>query len=233
MSCLSEFLVWARWYRVKQFGWRWYDSPATSRFSTVLIALKVPQMSDAHSVTLLLEQWNHGDREALDKLMPLIYEELRKMAKRYMSQQNPGHTLQTTALIHEAYLRMVKQKEKHFENRAHFFGVAAQAMRHILVDYARERHTAKRGGGARPISLEEAALVTPERAAELVAFDEALKELERLSKRQSRVVELRYFGGLTVEETATVLKVSPETVMRDWTMAKTWLHRALMPANEV
>jgi len=192
-------------------------------------------MSAAHSVTMLLDQWNHGDREALDKLMPLIYEELRKMAKRYMSQQNPGHghTLQTTALIHEAYLRMVKQKEKHFQNRAHFFGVAAQAMRHILVDYARTRHTARRGGGARPISLEEAALVTQERAGELVAFDDALKELATLSKRQSRVVELRYFGGLSVEETATVLEVSPETVMRDWSMAKTWLHRALTPATDV
>jgi RNA polymerase sigma-70 factor (ECF subfamily) len=190
-------------------------------------------MSDAHSVTQLLEQWNHGDREALDKLMPLIYEELHKMAKRYMSQQNPGHTLQTTALIHEAYLRMVKQKEKHFQNRAHFFGVAAQAMRHILVDYARARQAGKRGGGVRPVSLEEAALVSPERAGELVAFDEALKELEELSQRQSRVVELRYFGGLSVDETATVLKVSPETVMRDWTMAKTWLHRALSPAGEV
>ena len=188
-------------------------------------------MSSAHSVTQLLEQWNHGDREALDKLMPLIYEELRKMARRYMTQQNPGHTLQTTALIHEAYLRMVNQKEKHFENRAHFFGVAAQAMRHILVDYARARGTDKRGRGVRAVSLEEAALVTPERAGELVAFDEALKELEQLSKRQSRVVELRYFGGLTVDETATVLKVSPETVMRDWTMAKTWLHRALSPAS--
>lgn len=184
-------------------------------------------MSAAHSVSQLLEQWNNGDREALDKLMPLIYAELRKMAKRYMGQQNPGHTLQTTALIHEAYLRMVKQKEKHFENRAHFFGVAAQAMRHILVDYARARQSAKRGGGIRHVSLEEVALVTPERAAELVAFDEALKELEELSKRQSRVVELRYFGGLSVDETATVLAVSPETVMRDWNMAKTWLHRAL------
>jgi RNA polymerase sigma factor (TIGR02999 family) len=149
------------------------------------------------------------------------------MAKRYMGQQNPGHTLQTTALIHEAYLRMVKQKEKHFENRAHFFGVAAQAMRHILVDYARARQSAKRGGGVGHVSLEEVALVTPGRAAELVAFDEALKKLEELSKRQSRVVELRYFGGLSVDETATVLAVSPETVMRDWNMAKTWLHRAL------
>src|SRR5437763_8894429 len=190
-------------------------------------------MSDAHSVTQLLEQWNHGDREALDKLMPLIYEELRNMDKRYMNQQNPGHTLQTTELIHEAYLRMVKQKEKHFENRAHFFGVAAQAMRHILVDYARARDTAKRGGGARPISLEEAALVTRERAAELVAFDDPLKELEKLSKRQSRVVELRYFGALSVEETAAVLEVSPDTVMRDWSMAKTWLHRAVSRAGEV
>jgi len=184
-------------------------------------------MSVAHSVTQLLDRWNHGDPKALDELMPLIYEELRKMAKRYMNQQNPGHTLQTTALIHEAYPRMVKLKEKHFENRAHFFGVAAQAMRHILVDYARTRHTDKRGGGARPISLEEAALVTQERAAELVAFDDALKDLEKLSKRQSRVVELRYFGGLSVEETATVLGVSSDTVMRDWSMAKTWLHRAL------
>jgi RNA polymerase sigma factor (TIGR02999 family) len=190
-------------------------------------------MSSAHSVTQLLKQWNNGDLEALDKLMPLIYEELRKMARRYMRRQNPGHTLQTTALIHEAYLRMVKQKEKHFENRVHFFGVAAQAMRHILVDYARTRRTAKRGGGVRPISLEEAALVTPQRAGELIAFDEALKELETLSKRQSRVVELRYFGGLSVDETATVLAVSPETVMRDWNMARTWLHRALTPAREV
>jgi len=184
-------------------------------------------MSVSHSVTVLLEQWNNGDQAALDRLIPLIYEELRKMAKRYMRQQNPGHTLQTTALIHEAYLRMVKQTEKQFENRAHFFGVAAQAMRHILVDYARARQTARRGGAARPISLEEAALVTAERGAELVAFDEALKELEKLSKRQSRVVELRYFGGLSVDETATVLSVSPETVMRDWSMAKTWLYRAL------
>ena len=188
-------------------------------------------MSDRHSVTDLLDRWNQGEHGALDELMPLIYDELRKMAKRYMSGQNPGHTLQTTALIHEAYLRMVTQKEKQFQNRAHFFGVAAQAMRHILVDYARARHTAKRGGGARPISLEEAALVTQERAGELIAFDEALNELERLSPRQGRVVELRYFGGLSVEETATVLDVSADTVMRDWKMARTWLHRALCPAE--
>jgi RNA polymerase sigma-70 factor, ECF subfamily len=190
-------------------------------------------MSASHSVTELLEQWNNGDREALDQLMPLIYEQLRKMARRYTDQQRPEHTLQTTALIHEAYLRMAKQKEKRFQNRAHFFGVAAQAMRHILVDYARTRHTAKRGGLGRPISLEEAALLTQERAAELVALDDALKELERLSKRQSRVVELRYFGGLSVDETAMVLEVSPDTVMRDWSMAKSWLHRALSSTSEV
>jgi RNA polymerase sigma factor (TIGR02999 family) len=147
-------------------------------------------MSATHSVTQLLQQWNNDDREALDKLMPVIYAELRKVARRYMSQQNPGHTLQTTALIHETHVRMVKQKEKHFQNGAHFFGVAPQAMRHILVDYARARHTSKRGRNARQVSLEEAALVTQERAAELIAFDDALKELESLSTRQSRVVEL-------------------------------------------
>lgn len=190
-------------------------------------------MSSSHSVSKLLDQWNRGDREALDRLMPLVYEELRKMARRYMNQQNPDATLQTTALIHEAYLRLVKQKDKQFENRAHFFGVAAQAMRHILVDYARARQSAKRGGRTRPISLEEAALVTQERAAELVAFDDALKELEKLSKRQSRVVELRYFGGLSVAETAAVLEVSPDTVMRDWGMAKAWLHHVLRPESEV
>jgi RNA polymerase sigma-70 factor, ECF subfamily len=190
-------------------------------------------MSASHSVSALLDQWNQGDRGALDKLVPVIYDELRKMAKRYMGQQNPGHTLQTTALINEAYLRLVKQQDKHFKNRAHFFGVAAQAMRHILVDYARGRSATKRGGPARRVSLEEAALVTEERAGELIAFDEALEELAKLSARQGRVVELRYFGGLTVEETATVLEVSPETVMRDWKLAKVWLRRALGPDNQV
>src|SRR5437870_11749762 len=154
-------------------------------------------------ISQLLVAWSNGDQAALDQLMPLVYGELRRMAKRYMRDQPAGHTLQTTALIHEAYLRLVGQEEKRWQNRAHFFGVAAQAMRHILVDYARARHAGKRGGGVRPVSLEEAALVSPERAGELVAFDEALKELEELSQRQSRVVELRYFGGLSVEETAT------------------------------
>jgi RNA polymerase sigma factor (TIGR02999 family) len=180
-----------------------------------------------HSVSHLLQRWSDGDRSALDQLLPLVYDELRRMARRYMGQQPSGHTLQTTALIHEAYLRLVGQEEKQWENRAHFFGVAAQAMRHILVDYARARHTAKRGGETRAVSLEEAAIVSDERAAEMVALDEALAELARLSPRQSQVVELRYFGGLSVTETAEVLQVSSDTVTRDWNQAKAWLYRRL------
>jgi len=179
----------------------------------------------------LLREWSAGDRSALDKLLPLVSSELRRMAKRYMGQQQRGHTLQTTALIHEAYLRLVGQEDKRWQNRAHFYGVAAQAMRHILVDYARARHRAKRGGEAGTVSLEEAAVVSQERAAELVALDEALEELAPLSPRQSQVVELRYFGGLSVAETAEVLKVSADTVMRDWSQAKAWLYRALSSKN--
>src|ERR1041384_4980765 len=169
------------------------------------------------SVSQLLQRWNDGDKAALDQLMPLVYSELRRMARRYMWQQPSNHTLQTTALIHEAYLRLVRQEEKQWESRAHFFGVAAQAMRHILVDYARARRADKRGGDVRVVSLEEAAVVSQERAAELA----------RLSPRQSRVVELRYFGGLSVTETAEVLKVSSDTVTRDWNYAKAWLHREI------
>jgi len=179
------------------------------------------------SVSQLLRRWNDGDSEVIEQLLPLIYGELRRMAQRYMRQQPSGHTLQTTALIHEAYLRLVGQEERRWENRAHFFGVAAQAMRHILVDYARARRTTKRGGEARAVSLEEAAIVSAERTAELVALDDALTELARLSPRQSRVVELRYFGGLSVAETAEVLAVSSDTVTRDWNQAKAWLNREL------
>jgi RNA polymerase sigma factor (TIGR02999 family) len=178
-------------------------------------------------ISQLLVAWSNGDQAALDQLMPLVYGELRKMARRYMRGQPAGHTLQTTALIHEAYLKLVGQQEKRWRNRAHFFGVAAQAMRHILVDYARSGQAAKRGGEARGVSLDETALVTQDRAAELVALDDALNDLAELAPRQSRVVELRYFGGLSVEETAEVMKVSPETIMRDWRMAKTWLLRQL------
>jgi RNA polymerase sigma factor (TIGR02999 family) len=181
----------------------------------------------SESVSQLLQRWSDGDKAALDQLMPLVYAELRRMARRYMWQQPSDHTLQTTALIHEAYLRLVGQEGKRWEGRAHFFGVAARAMRHILVDYARARHTGKRGGEARVVSMEEAAIVSMERAEELVSLDEALKELARLSPRQSQVIELRYFGGLSVTETADVLKISSDTVTRDWNHAKAWLHREL------
>jgi RNA polymerase sigma factor (TIGR02999 family) len=183
--------------------------------------------ASSQSVSQLLQRWSDGDSEALDQLTPLVYAELRRMARRYMGQQPAGHTLQTTALVHEAYLRLVGREEKHWQNRAHFFGVAAQAMRHILVDYARARHTDKRGGQARAVSLEEASLVSEERVAELLALDDALEELARLSPRQCRTVELRYFGGLSVTETAEALGVSPDTVTRDWNQAKAWLYRAL------
>lgn len=176
----------------------------------------------------MLADWSGGDGAALDRLLPLVYDELRRMAKHYMSSQPSGHnTLQTTALIHEAYLKLADNKDKQWANRSHFFAVAAQAMRHILVDHARARHREKRGGAALLLPLEEAALVSNERAAEVIALDEALKTLATLDERKSRVVELRYFGGLSVEETAGVLNVSTETIRRDWGFAKTWLLREL------
>jgi RNA polymerase sigma factor (TIGR02999 family) len=178
-------------------------------------------------VSELLQAWGTGDRAALDKLIPLVYEELRVMARRYMNRENPAHTLQTTALINEAYLRLVGQKDVAWQNRAHFFGVAATAMRHILVDYARSRQAAKRGGQLRIVSLDEAATVGDERAAEVVALDDALKNLASFDQRKSQVVELRYFGGLSVDEVAEVLRVSPETVARDWRLARSWLLREL------
>lgn len=178
-------------------------------------------------VTELLAAWSNGDGEALQELMPLVYDELHRMAKRYMHSQPSGHTLQTTALIHEAYLKLADNNEKRFTNRAHFFAVAANAMRHILVDHARSRQTGKRGGGAQVIALDDAPIVSVERASEIVALDDALKNLSAQDERKSRVVELRYFGGLSVDETAEVLKVSPETVARDWRFAKTWLLREL------
>jgi RNA polymerase sigma-70 factor (ECF subfamily) len=178
------------------------------------------------TVTRLIIEWRHGNESALERLMPIVYAELRRMAHRQMRQQRPGHTLQTTALLHEAYLRLAGDPHKALRNRAHFFGLAATAMRHILVDHARTRHREKRGGAYQPVSFDEAVIFT-ERAAELLALDDALTTLTTLHPRQSRVVEMRYFGGLSVEETAEVLEVSPDTVMRDWRAAKTWLHREL------
>ncbi|MBL8188429.1 MAG: sigma-70 family RNA polymerase sigma factor [Acidobacteria bacterium] len=181
----------------------------------------------SHEVTQLLADWSNGDQLALDQLMRLVEGELRQMAHRYMARQNPGHTLQTTALINEAFIKMVGQQDKHFQNREHFFGVAASAMRHILVDYARSKQYSKRGGGAPVVSLDEALTVSEERAAELVALDDALKELANFDARKAQVVELRFFGGLSVEETAKVLNVSEITVIRDWNFSKSWLHREL------
>jgi RNA polymerase sigma factor (TIGR02999 family) len=182
---------------------------------------------ETSSVSYLLQRWSAGDRAALDELLPLVYDKLRRLARRYMRQQAVGHTLQTTALIHEAYLRLAGQEEKQWENRAHFFAVAAQAMRHILVDYARARKMTKRGGGAVQVSLDEALTLGAERSAELVALDEALTALAQLHERQSQVVELRFFGSLTEEEIGAVLQIAPRTVRSDWRMARLWLRREL------
>lgn len=181
----------------------------------------------SNEVTQLLHDWSEGKQEALDRLMPLVHVELRRMAHRHMARQSPGHTLQTTALINEAYLRLVNHQGKQWQNRSHFFAVASQAMRHILVDYARSRQAARHGGGAQVFPLDEAVLIAEDRAAELVALDDALRELAEIDVRKCRIVELRYFGGLSVEETAEVLAISPTTVIRDWNMAKAWLRRAL------
>jgi len=178
-------------------------------------------------VTQLLIDWSRGDQAALDSLMPLVYEELRRLARRYMRRERVGHTLQTTALINEAYLRLIEQQQVQWHNRAHFFAISAQLMRRILVDHARSHTRAKRGGGMLKISLDEAVVPSPKRAAELVALDDALQTLATVDLRKSQVVELRFFGGLSVEETAEVLKVTPMTVTRDWKTAKAWLHREM------
>jgi RNA polymerase sigma factor (TIGR02999 family) len=180
-----------------------------------------------HQVTQLLVAWGNGDQAARDQLMPLVYNELHRLAHQYMNRERPGHTLQTSALVNEAFLRLVDQRDVHWQNRAHFFGIAAQMMRRILVDYARNRQYAKRGGNARQVSLDEAVIVSKERAADVVALDDALKGLAEFDLRKSQIVELRFFGGLSIDETAGVLAVSPGTVMRDWTLAKAWLKRAM------
>ena len=175
----------------------------------------------------MLMSWSQGDKAALDQLVALVYPELRRLAKRQMSRENPGHTLQTSALINEAYLKLVYQQNVQWQNRAHFFAMAAQVMRHILVDHARTRNYAKRGGGASKLPLDEATALTERRAAELIALDDALRDLARLDERRSQIIELRFFGGLSLEETAEVMKISPSTVQREWRSAKAWLHHAI------
>lgn len=178
-------------------------------------------------VTRLLLAWSKGEQTALEKLVPLVYQELHRLAKRYMNRERPGHTLQTTALVHEAYFRLIDSKSVKWQNRAHFFAVSAQLMRRILVDFARSRHNLKRGGGTRQLSLNNALTISDEQGMDLVALDDALLALAALDPRQSQVVELKFFGGLSVEETAEVLKVSPGTVRRDWSLARAWLNREL------
>lgn len=186
--------------------------------------------SPPHEVTQLLVAWGNGDEVARDQLMSVVYHELHRLAHNYMRKESPGHTLQTSALVNEAFLRLIDQHDVQWQNRAHFFGIAAQMMRRILVDYARRRNYAKRGGGARDTTLDEALTVSNSRTAEIVALDEALEQLNAFDERKSQIVELRFFGGMSIEETAEVLGVSPGTVMRDWTLAKAWLFREISPA---
>lgn len=180
----------------------------------------------AGDISTLLRAWSGGDQSALDKLTPIVYDELRRLARRYMKYERPGHSMQATALVNEAYMRLVDYRRMEWQNRAHFFAVSSQLMRRILVEHAR-RHNLKRGGSVQHVALENAAVVGAGRAADLVALDDAMNTLARLDPRKVQVVEMRFFGGLSVEETAEVLKVSPITVMRDWSTAKAWLYREL------
>jgi len=178
-------------------------------------------------VTELLVDFTDGDHEALDKLIPLVYEELRRLARHYLRRERANHTLETTALVHEAYLRLVEQKNSNWQNRAQFFGVAAQMMRRILVDYARSHRASKRGGSYRRLSLSETAILYEDKNADLIVLDHMLDRLAVVDPQQSRVVELRIFGGLTVEETAEVMGISSRTVKREWSMARAWLHQQI------
>ncbi len=187
-------------------------------------------MTSSASITQLLIKWRNGDQAALDELLPQVYDELRRLANYYLRQERLGHTLQTTALVHEAYLRLVGEKEVDWQNRAHFFGIAAVRMRQILVEYARSRQAAKRGGGEYRLSLSGADRLAKERDVNLLALDDALQSLESLDPQKARIVDLRYFGGLTIEETAEVLKISSATVKRDWSMARAWLRSKISNA---
>jgi RNA polymerase sigma factor (TIGR02999 family) len=180
-----------------------------------------------NEVTQLLVAWGNGDQAALDQLMPLVYSELHRLAHRHIKKERPGHTLQTSALLNEAFLRLVDQSDVQWQGRAHFFSIAAQMMRRILVDYARSRRYAKRGGDAQQVSFEEELLVSRQLSADVLQLHDALNELATIDERKGKIVELKFFGGLSIEETAEVLGVSPGTVMRDWTLAKAWLRIAM------
>ena len=185
-------------------------------------------LKKSKEITRMLHEWSEGNREAMNAILPLVYDELRRQASRYLRRERSGHTLQTTALIHEAYLKLIDQREVNWQNRAHFFGIAAQLMRRILVDYARARHREKRGGAAGNLPLEAATIaVSGEKKIDLEALDEALTRLAELDERQARIVEFKFFSGLSNEETAEVLRVSPATVKNDWKSAKAWLYQEI------
>ena len=190
-------------------------------------------MTNQHEITRLLADWSNGDRQALEKLTPLVYDELRRLAGRYLRQERVGHTLQSTALVHEAYMKLVGQNNVRWQNRAHFFGIAAQMIRRILVDYARARKADKRGAGAERLSLDEAIALPGGQDLDLVALDDALEGLAKIDARQSRLVELRFFAGLTIEETAEVMQMSLATAKRDWVSAKAWLSREVRRQSSV
>lgn len=183
-------------------------------------------------ITALLNEWSGGDQAALDKLFPLVYDELRRIASGYMRHERADHLLQTTALVHEAYLRLAGEENVSYQARAHFFAVAAQVMRHILVDYARGRSRFKRGEGVSPLELSDVAVISEDRAEELIAVNSALDKLAAVDARKGKVFEMRYFGGMSVEEAAEILRVSPITVARDWRMAKAWLRREIAPGRQ-
>lgn len=190
------------------------------------------QAGSPQDITQLLEEWSRGDPSALDKLIPLVHTELRNLARRQMSGERTGHTLQATALVNEAYLKLAGQSSFKWQDRAHFYAVCAQVMRHILIDHARARTREKRGGGAIQVSLEGAAIMPVESATEFVALDEALRALEALDPQKGRIVELRYFAGLSIEETAEALGISPTTVRREWRRAKAWLYRSIVEGSQ-
>ena len=192
--------------------------------------MKTPAQDE---ISQLLLDWSDGDQKALDKLIPVVYQELHRLAHHYMRRERPGQTFQTTALVDEAYLRLVNYKRMRWQDRAHFFAIAAQVMRRILVEHARSRDSAKRGAGAPKVSLEETVVVSEGRAAEVIAVNDALIDLEAWDARKGKIVELRFFGGLNIEETAEVMKISPTTVQREWRAAKAWLHRALTEGTKV
>lgn len=205
---------------------KWMYLIECRKHSLVLIQT-IMMLTEQEDITRLLQAWSGGDQTALKELTPLVYQELHSLAHRYLGRERHGHTLQTSALVNEAYLRLIDVNQVQWQNRAHFFAVSAQLMRQILVDFARTRQAQKRGGNASHVSLDEALEFSKEKSADLVALDDALTSLAALDERQSKVVELRFFGGLSIEETSEVLKVSPGTIRRDWRMARAWLYREL------